>query len=115
MTGPRPTQEDDPKPAADTSSQPEDGRAPATVPSFDENPERLRVDGDAQIGAPALNVATGQTITGMIGVLGYDFRTYTIFPDPAAPISISGSATATPGPAPGATTFTVASYNMDGL
>jgi predicted extracellular nuclease len=92
---------------------PPPSEAPATVPLFDENPERIRVDSDAQVGAAAIDVATGQTITGMIGVLGYDFRTYTIFPDPAAPISISGSATATPGPVPGATTFTVASYNME--
>ena len=80
---------------------PPPSEAPATVPLFDENPERIRVDSDAQIGAAAIDVATGQTITGMIGVLGYDFRTYTIFPDPAAPISISGSATATPGPRAG--------------
>ena len=55
---------------------------PATVPLFDENPERLRVDSDAQIGAAVLDVAHGQEITGMVGVLGYDFRDVHDLPGP---------------------------------
>ena len=92
---------------------PPPSEAPATVPLFDENPERIRVDSDAQIGAPAINVATGQTITGMIGVLGYDFRTYTIFPDPAAPSQHQRKRHGDARAPAGRDEFTVASYNME--
>jgi predicted extracellular nuclease len=89
--------------------------SPVGVPRYDANPERVRIDSDAQVGAPAIDVAAGQTVTGMVGVLGYDFRTYTIFPDPAPSpaIAVSGPATATPVPAPGAQTVTVGSYNLE--
>src|SRR5262249_9141747 len=92
---------------------PPPSEAPATVPLFDENPERFRVDSDVQTGAPIINVASGQTVTGMVGVLGYEFRTYTIYPDPTAPLAISGSAVATPATPPDAQAFTVASFNME--
>lgn len=48
--------------------------APATVPRFDGNPERLRV-------ASSAAVAAGHLVRNITGVLDYGFRTYTIVAD----------------------------------
>ncbi len=88
--------------------------APPAVPRFDGNPERLRVDGDGQPGAPALEVTTGAIVTGLTGPLDYAFRTYTILPDPppAAPPSVSGNSGAVAVPAPASEELSVASFNL---
>lgn len=83
------------------------------VPRFDGNPERIRVDSDAQPGAAAINVGTGQVVSNLVGPLDYAFRTYTILPDPASPPMVSGTIGAVPLPAPAANEFTVASYNLE--
>ena len=88
--------------------------SPCCVPRFDLNPERLRVDSDA-LGAAALEVTTGATVTGLVGPLDYGFRTYTIDPDPPpspAP-AVSGNVSATPVPGRTADEFTVASFNIE--
>ncbi len=87
--------------------------APNCVPRFDFNPERLRVDSDSQTGSTALDVNTGATITGMVGVLDYAFRTYTILPDPTPVASVAGGIAATPSAAPTNQEFTVASMNLE--
>jgi predicted extracellular nuclease len=76
--------------------------SPCCVPRFDGNPERIRVDSDAQPGAAALNLTTGATVTGMIGALDYGFRTYTVLPDAgsATPIAATAIASAVPRPTP---------------
>nr|MDQ3374300.1 nuclease [Acidobacteriota bacterium] len=86
---------------------------PVNVPRFDTNPERLRIVSNAQPGAPVINVTTDATVTNLIGVLHYAFRTYTIFPDPSPAPSVSGNISAIPVPAPAATDFTVASFNLE--
>jgi predicted extracellular nuclease len=88
--------------------------SPCCIPSFDANPERLRVDSDA-IGAAALEVTSGAVVTGVTGPLDYAFRTYTILPDPppALPPLVSGLARAVPVRAPAADEFTVGSFNME--
>ncbi len=83
------------------------------VPRFDGNPEKIRVDSDAQPGATAINVGTGQVVSNLVGPLDYSFRTYTILPDPASPPTVSGTIGAVPLPAPGTNEFTVASYNLE--
>jgi hypothetical protein len=107
------------EPGIDVHDQPFPG-APANVPIFDNNPERIRVDSDAQLvsvspflTAPKIDVASGQTITGLVGVLDYGFRTYTILPDPTSPTMIVGAGMGTPAPAPDVSTFTVASWNIE--
>ena len=105
--GPRPFREPgievpDPLPAG----------SPCCVPRFDANPERLRVDSDA-IGAPALEVTSGATVTNLTGPLDYSFRTYTILPEPAAPPTASGNVAAAAVPMPSADQFTVASFNVE--
>jgi uncharacterized repeat protein (TIGR01451 family) len=84
--------------------------SPANVPRFDENPERIRVDSDAQPGTTALNVSTGAVLTNVTGPLDYSFRTYTILPD----TTLTGTGVGpTPAPTPTANEFTVASFNME--
>jgi len=84
--------------------------SPANVPRFDENPERLRVDSDAQPGTTALNVSAGAVITNVTGPLEHAFRTWTILPDTTLTATNGG---ATPVPTPTANEFTVASFNME--
>jgi len=88
--------------------------APATIPRFDGNPERLRVDSDGQVGGTLLNVTTGVVVTGLVGPLDYAFRTYTILPDPppATQPSVTANATAVPVAAAEEDQFTVASINL---
>jgi len=85
---------------------------PCCVPRFDGNPERLRVDSNGQQGASRLEVAAGQRIVGLIGVLDYSFGTYALLPDPGAG-SVEGAIAAIPVPEPNAGEFTVASYNLE--
>ena len=85
---------------------------PCCVPRFDGNPERLRVDSGAQIGAPILDVAAGQRIVGVVGVLDFAFGSYSILPDPGA-ATVVGPPQATPVPVPSASEFTIASANLE--
>ncbi len=86
--------------------------APATIPRFDGNPERLRVDSDAQPGAAVLDVVAGTVITGMVGPLDYGFRTYTVLPDPGS-ASPGASASFTAVPVPSIQEVTVAGFNVE--
>ncbi|MEO6655217.1 MAG: hypothetical protein ABIO36_03975, partial [Pyrinomonadaceae bacterium] len=52
-------------------SNPLPAGAPANVPRFDENPERIRVDSDGQPGTTAIDVAAGTIITNITGPLDY--------------------------------------------
>jgi uncharacterized repeat protein (TIGR01451 family) len=87
--------------------------SPCCVARFDANPERLRVDSDAQPGAAALEVTSGAVVTNLTGPLDYSFRAYTILPDAATPPSMSGNISAIPVPLPGSDQFTVGSFNME--
>src|SRR5262249_55038699 len=55
--------------------------SPCCVPRFDTNPERLRVDSDAQPGNLPLDLTAGVVVTGIVGTLDYAFRTYMVDPD----------------------------------
>jgi uncharacterized protein len=93
-------------------SDPVPSGLPCCVPRFDGNPERLRVGSDGQQGAPRLDVAAGQRIVGLTGVLDYSFGTYTLLPDPGAG-SVEGTLAAIAVPEPTAGEFTVASFNLE--
>lgn len=84
--------------------------APANVPRFDANPEKLRLDSDGQVGVPKLEVTSNAVLTDVTGVVDYAFRAYTILPD-ATP-TVAGSMSAVPVPGATADEFTVASFNM---
>ena len=91
--------------------------SPAGVPRFDGNPERLRVDSDALLGATTLDVVAGQAFSDFTGVLDYAFRSYMILPDPrdagGLPWQPSGSPLAVPAPEAGANEFTVSHFNLE--
>jgi hypothetical protein len=94
-------------------SDPLPAGAPGTIPRFDENPERIRVDSDAQPGTTAIDVAAGTVITNITGPLDYAFRCYTIDPDAATPPIVGVQPGSTPVPAATADEFTVVSFNME--
>ena len=94
-------------------SDPLPAGAPVTIPRFDENPERIRVDSDAQPGTTAIDVAAGTIITNITGPLDYAFRCYTIVPDLATPPVVGVQPGSTAVPVPTANEFTVVSFNME--
>src|SRR4030095_6437527 len=94
-------------------SDPLPAGAPVTIPRFDENPERIRVDSDAQPGTTALDVTAGTVITGLTGPLDDAFRCYTIDPDAATPPIVGAQPGSVPVPTPTADEFTVVSFNME--
>ena len=86
---------------------------PPTIPRFDANPERLRVDSDA-IGHAAINVLPGAIVENIVGPLDYSFRSYTVDLEPAAPTTAPPLVpVATPVRVAGAGEFTVASTNIE--
>jgi predicted extracellular nuclease len=93
------------------ASDPLPAGAPANIPRFDENPERLRVDSDGQPGTTAVNVSTGTIFSNVVGEMDYSFRTWTILPEQTLTGGTNGSGT--PAPAANANEFTVASFNME--
>ncbi|MEO6393996.1 MAG: hypothetical protein ABIP75_19235, partial [Pyrinomonadaceae bacterium] len=87
--------------------------APVTVPRFDTNPERLRVDSDVQPGTTAIDVAAGTTVSNITGPLDYGFVTWTIYPDAATVPTVGTQPTPQPIPAQNANEVTVAAFNME--
>jgi predicted extracellular nuclease len=83
-----------------------------TPPRFDSNPERLRVASAGQTGAVAMAVDTGATVTGLLGVLGYDVDTYTLLPDPGAATSTTGGALPRAVTVPAANEVSIAHLNL---
>src|SRR6185503_794954 len=81
-------------------SDPLPSGAPVTIPRFDENPERIRVDSDAQPGTTAIDVAAGTVVTNITGPLDYAFRCYTIDPDAATPPVVGAQPGSTAVPIP---------------
>lgn len=88
---------------------------PVTVPRFDTNPETIRVDSDALVGAPALDLAAGQSTSSITGVLDYGRRFYTFLPDPVQVPLLTFSAAPTPNAAAAIAgdELSVASYNLE--
>ncbi|HMF58370.1 MAG TPA: hypothetical protein VK619_18650, partial [Pyrinomonadaceae bacterium] len=88
------------------------GAAPASVPIFDANPERLRINSLGLVGSTDLQVATNAVVTNITGPLDYGFRTYTIDTDPSPTPTVTGGMTAVPAPVPNSRELTIASFNM---
>ncbi|MGE3275210.1 MAG: lamin tail domain-containing protein [Vicinamibacterales bacterium] len=84
---------------------------PCAIPVFDGNPERIRVDSDA-LGAPALDLSSGTPIAGLVGIVDYGFRTWTVLPDPAAAPAVGAGIAPTSAPSAGPAEYTVASFNL---
>ena len=86
--------------------------APANVPRFDTNPERLEIDSNAQPGAPILDVTAGATVSNIVGPLDYAFTTWSIYPDAATTPTVTNQASARPVPPATSNELSVASFNM---
>ncbi len=66
------------------------------IPVFDNNPERIRVESTAQLGAQTIDTTAFAEIKNLSGVLHYAYRTYTIYVDADSKPIISGSLKAAP-------------------
>jgi hypothetical protein len=100
------------EPGIDVNDPLPDG-SPCCIPRFDGNPERLRIDSDAQPGTVPLDLTAGVTVTGIVGPMDYGFRTYTILPDPGSATVTTQNAVFTPAAAAGADEIVVAGFNME--
>ncbi len=98
-------------------TMPHDATSPSTIPRFDGNFERIMVDSDEALSAPggarrpALVLATGATVSPVLGPLDYAFDEYRISLD-------HGPVVQTPGmdvilaPAPAAGELTISGLNL---
>jgi predicted extracellular nuclease len=82
---------------------------------FDHNPERLRVESTAQLGAQAIDVTSFAEIKNVTGVLHYTYRAYTIYTDADNRPAISNLVKAQPLPAPNERQFSIAAMNLERL
>jgi len=80
---------------------------------FDSNPETLRVDSDAQLGAQTIEVTSGAEIKNLVGVMHYGYRKYTILPDAGLKPEISGLIKSKPLPAPTERQFAIVGMNLE--
>ena len=83
------------------------------IPSFDANPERLRVESAAQLGAQAIDVTVYAEIKNLTGVLNYAYRCYAILTDAGGKPEISNQFKAKPLPAAFDREFSVAAINLE--
>jgi predicted extracellular nuclease len=98
----------DPPPPCD-----ENAASVCTIPAFDGNPERLRIDSDGQVGVfPGVIVSTGASINIAAGVLDYAFRTWTVLPDLGALTVVSTGNAPSAVTAPAVIEYQVASMNL---
>ena len=80
---------------------------------FDHNPERIRVESAAQLGAQPIDVTAFAEIKNLTGVVNYTYRAYSILVDADNKPTVSSLVKATPLPAPTADQFSVASMNVE--
>ena len=80
---------------------------------FDHNPERLRVESMAQLGAQAIDVTSFAEIKNLTGVLHYAYRAYAILTDPDNRPAISNLVKAQALPVPNERQFAVAAINLE--
>ncbi len=82
---------------------------------FDHNPERLRIETSNLQGARPIDVAVGSEIKGLVGVMYYAYRTYSVLIEPDNKPTVTGTGRATPVPAPGDGEFMIAGMNIERL
>ena len=83
------------------------------LPIFDDNPERLRIESTAQLGAQAIETTSFAEIKNLTGVMSYAYRAYAILVDADNKPLISGLVKASPLPAPNERQFSVAGMNLE--
>jgi len=85
------------------------------IPIFDNNPERIRVESAAQLGAQTINATAFSTIKNLTGVLHYAYRAYAILTDVDSKHTVSGAVMAKPLTAPNERQFSIAGTNLENL
>ncbi|CAA9414376.1 MAG: hypothetical protein AVDCRST_MAG74-2511 [uncultured Pyrinomonadaceae bacterium] len=80
---------------------------------FDHNPERLRVESAAQLGAQTIDVTSPAEIKNLVGVLHYAYRAYAILVDADNRSAVSNLVKALALPAPNDRQFSVAAMNLE--
>lgn len=83
------------------------------TPSFDMNPEILRIDSSQQEGAKAINVTSGATLKDLTGVIDYSRKFYTLYVDAANPPKIDNIATFVKTSPAGERETTIGSFNIE--
>jgi predicted extracellular nuclease len=79
--------------------------------TFDANPERIRLDTNAIALQTAVNVNTGATLTGVVGVLTYTSRSFTILTTQAP--TVGGTPQTTTSLIPNPNSITIAAMNVE--
>jgi uncharacterized protein len=87
-------------------------KLPQTFPAFDTNPEMLKVDSNAQIGAKQIHVSAGTTIKNLIGVIDYA-KTYTLLIDANSSPAVEKMKVAVPGIPAKEREVLVSSFNLE--
>ena len=80
---------------------------------FDSNPEAIRIDSAAQLGAQTIDVTSGVTIKNLSGVMFYDYGKYTILPDVDTKATISGFVKSVALPKPTNRQISIAGMNLE--
>ncbi|HSK73239.1 MAG TPA: hypothetical protein VK892_16185 [Pyrinomonadaceae bacterium] len=83
------------------------------IPVFDNNPERLRIESAAQLGAQTIDVPAYAEIKNLTGVLHYAYRAYAVLVDVDSKHSVSNLVKAEPLPATNERQFSVAGMNLE--
>lgn len=83
------------------------------IPKFDDNPERIRIESAAQLGAQTIDTTAFATVKNLTGVLHYAYRAYAILPDADSKYTISGAVSAKALPPPSDRQFAVAGMNLE--
>lgn len=86
-----------------------------SIPLFDKNPERLRVESTGLVGGTALDLDAGTLLQGMEGVMYYDRGDFTLLIGDAGGVVTSGGAFVSAVPAPAAGSVRIGSYNIQNL
>ncbi|MBK8285227.1 MAG: putative Ig domain-containing protein [Ahniella sp.] len=107
---PRPFRE----PGTDPLDLLSDVPTPCARPCNDSNEEIIGLDTD-DFRTAALELSVGQTVSGAIGPLHYDFGGYFIVHDNTVPLVVGGSADVTAAPVANGHELTIASFNMQRL
>ena len=81
--------------------------------SFDNNPERLRIESAAQTGSQPIETTSFATVKNLIGVLHYAYRSYAILVDADSKPTVSGLVKASPLPSQDSQLFSVAGMNIE--
>ena len=88
------------------------GPVPPGIPIWDSNPELLEFDSMA-FGAPAIDLTSNTTLTGVSGVMDMSFGTPEIIIDKTTRPTVGGLMAPVPVPVQASNEFTVASFNME--